>query len=76
MKRFPPAHALLIEPVWNRNSWLFTQSATGIVLLIEPVWNRNLMVCSAAGGVLGLLIEPVWNRNDTNAINAIKKKVF
>ena len=40
--RFYSGVALLIEPVWNRNSTNRNCSADKTTLLIEPVWNRNV----------------------------------
>ena len=38
------SRGLLIEPVWNRNTFDFTDTVLEVRLLIEPVWNRNLCI--------------------------------
>ena len=42
MLRMPSKSVLLIEPVWNRNTYFAVTSTAIGVLLIEPVWNRNV----------------------------------
>ena len=50
-QRAGTAIALLIEPVWNRNTDQYRGIALNDTLLIEPVWNRNLQFLYASNTI-------------------------
>ena len=58
-----PFRGLLIEPLWNWNTYSFALRKLIGVLLIEPLWNWNTGCQRKPKPMVSLLIEPLWNWN-------------